>query len=266
MSDTHERGARVGHDRLDVGEVEVDEARHGDEIADALHALPQHIVDDAERVDHARALLDDLQETVVRDRDQRVDLIDQIRDPLLREELALRTFERERLGDDGDGERADILCDLSDHRSAACPRSATHTGGDEDHVGFFERLVQLLAVVLGGLATNTGVGAGPKALGDLVADADLVWSVREKQRLSVGVHRDELDAHELRADHAVDGVRSTAADTDDLYESEVLDIAPEGHGHTPNQFPAAAPPLTAPARSLKLLSRLYTRTQHPVEC
>src|SRR5687767_7766949 len=266
VSDAHERRAGVGHDRFDVGEVEVDEAGHRDEIADALHALTQYIVDDTERVDHARALLHDLQQAIVRDRDQRVDLVDELRDPLLREKLALRAFERERLRDDGDGERADVLCDLRNDRSAACPRSATHTGGDEDHVGFLERFVKLFAVVFGGFAPNTGIGAGAKALRDLVADADLVRCVREKQRLCVGVHRDELDAHQLRADHSIDGVRSTAADTDDLYESEILDIAPEGHGHTPNQFPAAAPPLTAPARSLKLLSRLYTRTQHLVEC
>jgi len=29
---------------LDIGEVNVDEARHGDNVGDALHALPQHVV------------------------------------------------------------------------------------------------------------------------------------------------------------------------------------------------------------------------------
>src|SRR5258705_2731638 len=249
VSDAHQRGARVGHDRLHVGEVEVDEAGHRDEVTDALDALAQNIVDDAESVDHAGALLDDLKETVVRDRDQRVDLVDEIRDPLLREESALRALEGEWLRDHSHGERADVLGDLGDDRSAAGPRSAAHTGGNEDHVGFLERLVELLAVVLGCLAPNTGIGAGAEALGDFIADADLVRCVREKQRLSVGIHRDELDAHELRSDHAIDGVRAAAADTNDLYESEIFDVAPEGHGHTPNQFPAAAPPLTAPARN-----------------
>src|SRR6185369_5845839 len=120
---------------------------------------------------------------------------------------------------------------------------------DEDHVGFLQRLVKLFAVVLGRFAPNTGISARAETLGDLVTDADLVRCVGEEQGLSVGVHRDELDAHELRADHAIDGVRTAAADTDDLYESEIFYVAPEGHGHTPNQFPAAAPPLTAPARS-----------------
>src|SRR6202158_1457966 len=249
VSDAHERGSRVGHDRFHVGEVEVDQTRHRDEVADALNALAQDIVDDTERVDHARALLDDLEQTVVRDRDERVDLVDEIGDPLLREQTPLRAFEGEWLRDPRDRQRADILGDLGDDRGAAGPRSATHAGGDEDHVGFLEGLVQLFAVVLGGFATNTGIGAGAKALCDLVPDADLVRCVREEQRLSVGVHRDELDTHQLGSDHAVYGVRAHAAHTDALYHGEGFYVAPEGHGQSPNHFHAAAPPLTAAARS-----------------
>jgi len=45
----------------------------------------QDVVDDAEGVDHARLLLDDLEQTVVRDGDQRVDLVDELGDALLRQ-------------------------------------------------------------------------------------------------------------------------------------------------------------------------------------
>src|SRR5919108_2970237 len=38
-ADAHHAAAGVAHDRLDVGEVEVDEAGHRDEVADALNAL-----------------------------------------------------------------------------------------------------------------------------------------------------------------------------------------------------------------------------------
>ncbi len=43
-ADAHERRAGVLHDRLDVGEVEVDQARRGDEVGDALDAGEQHLV------------------------------------------------------------------------------------------------------------------------------------------------------------------------------------------------------------------------------
>src|SRR5437588_7472 len=42
--------AGVTHDRLDVGEVQVDETWHGDQVADALHALAQHVIHDAEGI------------------------------------------------------------------------------------------------------------------------------------------------------------------------------------------------------------------------
>ena len=39
FADAHHRRTRVGHDRLDVGEVEIDQARLRDQIADALRCL-----------------------------------------------------------------------------------------------------------------------------------------------------------------------------------------------------------------------------------
>src|SRR5881396_3772114 len=72
----------TGHDRLHVGEVEVDETRHRDEVADALHALAEDVVDDAECVHHAGALLNDLQQPVVGDGDERVDLVHELGDAL----------------------------------------------------------------------------------------------------------------------------------------------------------------------------------------
>ena len=230
VADPHECGSGVRHDRLHVGEVEVDEARHRDEVTNALDALSQDVVDDAERVDHARLLLDDLEQTIVRDGDERVDLVDELGDALLGEEPPLGALEAERLRDDGDGEGADVLGDLGDDRGGSGAGPAAHAGGHEHHVRFLQGLVELLAVVLGGLAPDRRIGARAKAFGDLVADTELVRCVRQEEGLSVRVHSDELDAEELGADHPIHGVRTAAADTDDLNEREVLDVASEGHG------------------------------------
>ena len=73
-ADAHERRAGVLHDRPHVGEVEVDQPGHGDDVADALDALAQDVVDDPERVEDRRVLLDDVAQPVVRDGDERVDL------------------------------------------------------------------------------------------------------------------------------------------------------------------------------------------------
>jgi hypothetical protein len=47
----HQRRAGVAHDRAHVGEVEVDEARLGDQVGDALHALAKDVVRHPERLD-----------------------------------------------------------------------------------------------------------------------------------------------------------------------------------------------------------------------
>ena len=82
-ADAHQRRAGVAHDRAHVGEVEVDQAGHRDQVGDALHALAQDVVGLAEGVEDGGAALDHRQQPLVRDHDQRVDLLAQRADALL---------------------------------------------------------------------------------------------------------------------------------------------------------------------------------------
>ncbi len=106
-------------------------------------------------------------------------------------------------------------------------RSRHPHGGDEDHVGTRQGLLDLLGVVLGGTTADLGVRAGAEAAGDLAADVELDVGVAEEQCLRVGVDRDELDPTEAELDHPVDGVDAAAADTDDLDDGEVVVV--RGH-------------------------------------
>ena len=221
-ADAHEGGAGRAHDGAHVGEVEVDEAGHRDEVADALDALAQDVVDDAEGVDDGGLLGDDLLEAVVGDGDERVDLVAQQLGRLLGVETATGALPRERLGHDADGQGTHVARDLGDDGCGAGAGPTTHAGGDEDHVGVTEGVGDLLGVFLGGALADGGVAAGAETAGDLVADADLVGRVRLQQGLGIGVDGDELDAHQLGPDHAVDGIAATTADPDDPDEGEVL--------------------------------------------
>ena len=82
VADAHQRRARVVHDRAHVGEVEVDQAGDRDQVGDPLDALAQHVVGLAEGVEDRRPALDDRQQLLVRDHDQRVDVLAQALDPL----------------------------------------------------------------------------------------------------------------------------------------------------------------------------------------
>ena len=139
-----QRGARTREDHLHVGEVGVDEPGRRDEVGDALHTLQQHFVGHLERVQHRRALVAHLQQALVRDDDDRVDLLLQLLDAGLGLHGTAASFEAERTGHDTDRQRADAARDLGDERRATGAGAAALARGDEHHVGALEHLFDLL--------------------------------------------------------------------------------------------------------------------------
>ena len=131
-------------------------------------------------------------------------------------------LEGERPGHDTDGQRAERTGDPGHDGRAAGAGAAALAGGDEDHVGALEHLLDLVGVVLGRLGADLGVGAGAESAGELAADVELDVGVAHEQRLGIGVDRDELDTLESDLDHPVDGVDATATDTDDLDDGQVV--------------------------------------------
>jgi hypothetical protein len=223
-ADAHQRRARVAHDRPNVREVEVDEARDGDQVGDALDALPQDVVGHPERLEDRRRLLDHLQEPVVLDHDQRVDAVAEILDADVGLVGPATALEGEGFRDDPDRERLELAPELRDDGRRTRARAAALACGDEDHVGALERLLQLVAALLRCRKPHLGVRAGAEPASRLRADVDLDVGVRVEQRLRVGVDRDELDPGEAGLHHAVDRVRPAAADADDFDHCEVVAV------------------------------------------
>src|SRR5205814_8048049 len=214
--------AGPAHHALHVGEVQVDQAGRGDQVGDALDTGEQYLVGCAERVHHADVAVTEGEQPVVRDHDERVALVAQLLDAGLGLYLAALALERERPGHHADGERAQLAGDLRDRGRAAGTRAAALAAGDEDHVGALEHLLDLVAVILGGVLPHVRVGAGAQPAGQLAADVELDVGVAHEQRLRVGVDGDELDALEPDLDHAVDGVDAATADSDDLDDRQVV--------------------------------------------
>ena len=80
---------------------------------------------------------------------------------------ALAALEEERLGHDADGERAFFAGELRDDGRRAGAGAAAHAGGDEDHVGAGDELLDALHVLERRLAALLGVGAGAEAARDV---------------------------------------------------------------------------------------------------
>ena len=116
---------------------------------------------------------------------------------------AAAPLEGERARHDADGERPEALRDLGDDRRRARAGAAALAGGDEDHVGALQHLLDLLEVLLGGDPPDLGVAPRPEAAGQLAADVELDVRLAHEQRLRVGVDGDELDALQAGVDHAV---------------------------------------------------------------
>ena len=218
----HQRRAGAGHDRLDVGEVQVDQPGRGDQVGDPLDTGEQHLVRGLERVQDAHVPVRDGQQPVVGDDDQRVDLAAQLLDAELGLHHPALALEAERPGHHADGERAEGPSHVRDHRRAAGAGAAALAGRDEDHVGALEHLLDLLAVIFGGLVADIGIGAGAQSPGELAADIELDVGVAHEQRLRVGINSDELDASESLFDHAIDGVDTATADSDDLDNRQIV--------------------------------------------
>src|SRR5664280_1070312 len=214
--------ACVLHDRTNIGEVEVDEPRHSDQVGDALHTLSQHVVGHPERLHDRRPSLHDLQKPLVRDHDQRIDVLLESLDTLVGTLLALLAFEVERACHHADRQRALLPGDLGEDGCATGTGTTTFTGGDEHHVRAAHRFLDLFARLLSGIATDPRISPGAQALGEVPTNVELHIGIAHPERLRVGVDRDELDAAHARINHAIDRVRAAASDPTDLDYREVV--------------------------------------------
>ena len=85
----------------------------------------------------------------------------------------------------------------------------------------FQRVLDLLAMRIRSFAPDLWVGAGAEPARRVSSDVEFEVGIGHEQRLRVGVDRDELNTTDTGIDHAVHGVDSTTADTDDLDHSEI---------------------------------------------
>jgi hypothetical protein len=84
------------------------------------------------------------EQVLVRDDDQRVDMLLQFQDAGFGDPHAALALELERLGDHADGEDAGVTGGAGHNGSSAGAGAAAHAGGDEGHVRAGEVIVDLV--------------------------------------------------------------------------------------------------------------------------
>ena len=222
-ADAHEGRAGAAHDRLHVGEVQVDQARGRDQVGDALDAGEQDLVGRAERVERAHVAVADREQPVVRDDDEGVDLGAQLVDAGLGLGLP------RRLPSKANGRVTTPTVSAPSWRAMRATTGAPPVPVPPPSPAVTKTMSAPLrtssissAWSSAACRPTSGSAPGAEPAGELAADVELHVGVAHEQRLRVGVDGDELDALEPDLDHPVDGVDAAAADADDLDDRDVV--------------------------------------------
>jgi hypothetical protein len=97
---------------------------------------------------------------------------------------------------------------------AARSRAAAHPRRDEDHVGAFDRLFYRDVGLLGRRLADVRIASRTKPSCRYLAKLNARLRRGRFKRLPVGVHSYKIDPAQAGFHHAVDRIRTTAADAD----------------------------------------------------
>ena len=222
-ADAHQRRAGVAHDRAHVGEVEVDDPGHRDQVGDALDALAKDVVGHPERVRRA-ASSSRRPGAAGRSRSRSACRPGRESSSIPRSACCAR-----RRPSNENGRVTTPTVSASSSRASSATIGAPPVPVPPPSPAVTKIMSAPFSASFSssrlsgrGRAADVRVGAGAEPARRLRADVDLHVGVAHQERLRVGVHRDELDAGQARVDHPVDGVRAAAADADDLDHGEVV--------------------------------------------
>ena len=220
-TDTHQGSTGVAHDCAHIGEVEVDQTRRCNQVTDALHTLTQNVIGDLERVDHGDAAIEDLQQAVVGDCDQRVDVGLQHVDARIGLGATLRTLETEWRRHNANRQGTHFASDTRHDRGCTRSGATALASGDKNEVGTLQRLADFLFGLFCRFATNLGSRTRAEALGEILTNVNTRRCLRRAELLSIRVDGNKLDVANARFDHPIDGIDTRATNTNNANYGEV---------------------------------------------
>ena len=170
----HQRAALVAHDRLHVGEVDVDEAVVLDEVADALHGVEQHLVGALEGLEQRHRLARRASSS------RWLGMVISVSTAACSSSMPCSACLRRLLPSKRNGlvttptVSAPSARDLRDDRRRAGAGAAAHAGGDEHHVGARRaRRRSRPCVSSAAWRPTSGLAPAPRPLVSVAADLDL---------------------------------------------------------------------------------------------
>ena len=214
--------AAVAQGGVHILEVEVDFTVHVDEVGNRACGCRQRVVGFAEGCKEVHVGIN-LGEAFVVDDENGINIFAHLLGAVERLENLFVAFEEEWDCYDADGEHAVVAGNASHHRGGTGACSATHTGGDEHHLGFVVKQGgNLVGAFFGCCLSHLGVVAGTQALTGVRADEQTRWHWRAVEVLTVGVAHHKRHALNVLHIHVVDGIAATATHTHHFDDSRHL--------------------------------------------
>ncbi len=170
------------------------------------------------------------EQVLIRNHDQRVDILLQFVDAAIGRFRAATAFEGEGLGHHTHRQDATLSRHARDDRRGPRAGTAAHAGGDEHHMRAFQMPGQFVGGLLGGGAADFGLGARAQTLRQMWAELDAAIGAAVHQLLCVGVGDHEFDALQIERNHVVDGVGAAPADPDHRNAGREIGVGRLWHG------------------------------------
>ena len=214
LTGAHHRLAHLRHHRFDIGEVKIDQAMHHHQVGDAAHAHVQDLIGHLERLPPGGSVGRHVEQILIGNDDQSIDILLQLGDAFVGGASAARSLEPEGFRHDTNGQDATLLRHAGNNRRGARAGAATHSSGDEHHVGAIKVTIQIVRGFLRRGTPDIGFRPGAKPLRDVRAKLHTAIGLAVRQLLRVGIGDNEIHTLQIEGDHVVDGVGPATAHPD----------------------------------------------------
>ena len=166
-SDSHKSAPAIFHNGAHIGKVHIDDTRLRNEIRNTLHALPEHVVHNTERIDERCFTINNRKKLIIWDRNERVDTLLHILERLFRDRSTLGALKGKRLCDDANRKRTDLFGGFGDNRRRTRSGTPAQTTGDKHHIRTLQNFLNLITIFFRRLTTDLRVHTGAKTLGEI---------------------------------------------------------------------------------------------------
>ncbi len=231
-TNTHEGGARVLHNGLDVREVEVNQTWNGNKIRNSLDARAQHLIGEVVGLNNGEIFLGDLQQAIIGDNNEGIHRLAQFRDTHGGVIGTLGTFKFKGTGHDADSQRSQIPSHLGNHGGGTGAGPSAFTSSDEHHIRAFEGALDNFHVFFRGALTHRRIRTRSQALRNLATNIEFGFRFGFHQGLPVGVNGNKFHTGKSVLNHAVNSVDTAPADPDDFDIGGVIDYGHEFSSRT----------------------------------